>query len=723
MAGPTGKVVDMSTSLARPTPPRPAKRPHVHRHHGDERVDEYAWLRERDNPETVAHLEAENAYTEKVLAHLEGLREELFEEYRSRIKETDEDVPARDGAWEYYTRTVKGLQYPIFARQPLGAGPPGGEKEHVLLDCNEAAKGMEYFALGAFAVSPGGRLLAYSVDTNGSEEFTLYIKDLETGELLPDVIAPTGYGAQWSADEQFLFYTTLDAAHRPWKLWRHRLGTDPAEDVCLYTEEDEAFYLSIGRTRSRTWLVMGLHAAESSEIHVLPTTEPEGDWRLVARRRPGVEYTLDHHGDRFLIVTNDQGPDFRLAQAPVDDPRPGRWSTVIAHQKGVRIASVDAFARHVVVSLREDGRTELDVIEADALPRLPGPQDDGDRAVSVQRRRIAFEEPIYTVDLGVNREFDTSTIRIEYTSLTTPNSIIDVDLDTDTRTLRKQQPVLGVDLSRYRSAREWATAPDGTKVPISIVWRDDRPQGGPLLLYGYGSYEHSLDPWFSTLRLSLLDRGVAFAIAHVRGGGEMGRAWYDHGKKLEKPNTFTDFIACADYLVETGWTTRDKLAIRGGSAGGLLIGAVLNLRPDLCAAAVAEVPFVDALTTILDPSLPLTVREWDEWGNPLEDPEVYAVMKSYAPYDNVAHARYPAIYATAGLNDPRVSYWEPAKWVARLRDRMTGGGPVLLKTELGAGHGGPSGRYDAWKDEAGIQAFLLDALGVVESSASPGDGP
>jgi oligopeptidase B len=488
--------------------------------------------------------------------------------------------------------------------------------------------------------------------------------------------------------------------------------------VCVHTESDEAFYLGVGRTRSREWLVMGLHATESSEVRILRADDAEGDWRLVAARRPGVEYTLDHHGDRFLIVTNDEGPDFRLAQAPVDDPGPDHWVDVIPHQQGVRIVTVDAFARHVVVSLREDGRTELDVIAADTLagdPREAAPVAAG------SRRRLEFDEPIYSVDVGVNREFDTSVLRIDYASLTTPSSVIDVDLDTDRRELRKQQPVLNVDLGRYQSAREWATAADGTKIPISVVWRDDRATGGPLLLYGYGSYEHSMDPWFSTLRLSLLDRGFAFAIAHVRGGGEMGRAWYEHGKRLEKPHTFTDFVACADHLVESGWTSREGLAIRGGSAGGLLIGAVLNLRPDLCAAAVAEVPFVDALTTILDPSLPLTVREWDEWGNPVEDPEVYAVMKSYAPFDNVAERDYPAIYATAGLNDPRVSYWEPAKWVARLRDRMTGGGPVVLKTELGAGHGGPSGRYDAWKDEAGVHAFVLDAVHAVTTAGIPGE--
>lgn len=672
-----------------PTPPRPEQRPITRVHHGDQRIDEYAWFRDKDDPAVRAHLEAENAYTREVLAGQESLRDELFEEFRSRIQETDEDVPAPDGPWEYYTRTVEGLQYAIYARRPRGGGD-----EHVLLDCNELAEGQEYFALGAFSVSPSGRLLAYSTDTDGSEEFRLRVKDLTTGELLSDEIAPVGYGAVWSADEEYLFYTTLDAAHRPWKLWRHRIGTAAEEDVCLYTEEDEAFFLGVGRTRSREWLVMGLSATESSEVRVLRADDPTGEWRLIAERRPGVEYGIEHHGDRFLIVTNDTGPDFRVAQAPVENPGPENWTDLVPHRPGVRIVDIDAFKDHFVLSLRSEGRTELDLIDA----------------ATHKRTRLQFDEPIYTVGVGANREFDTDVLRIHYTSLTTPASTIDINVRTDERVLRKRQPVLNVDLSRYRSAREWATAPDGMKIPISLVWRDERREGGPLLLYGYGSYEHAIDPYFSTLRLSLLDRGVTFAIAHVRGGGEMGRAWYEQGKKLLKTNTFLDFVACADHLVKSGWTTYDRLAIRGGSAGGLLIGAVLNHRPDLCAAAVAEVPFVDALTTILDPTLPLTVREWDEWGNPIEDPEVYAVMRSYSPFDNVRTAKYPAVYATAGLNDPRVSYWEPAKWVARLRDRMTGGGPVLLKTELGAGHGGPSGRYDAWRDEAQVQAFVLSII-------------
>jgi oligopeptidase B len=681
-----------------PTPPRPKQELTVRVKHGDERPDEYAWLRddERKNPEIRAHLEAENAYVEAVLADQEGLRTELFEEFKSRILETDEDVPYPDGEWEYYTRTVEGQQYAIYCRKPRGGGD-----EQVLLDCNQVAEGTEYFALGAYSVSPSANLLAYSSDTNGSEEFTLRVKDLRTGELLSDEIAPTGYGAVWSADEDYLFYTTLDAAHRPYKLWRHRLGTPASDDVLIYTEEDEAFFLGVGRSRSREWLVMQLYATESSEVRVLRTSDPTGEWQMVAERRPGIEYGLDHHGDRFLIVTNDQGPDFRVAQAPVSSPGPENWTDFIPHQAGVRIVDIDAFQDHLVLAYRAEGRTELDLIDV----------------ATEKRTRLEFEEPIFSVGLGVNREYSTQVLRIGYTSLTTPSSTIDIDLVTGERTLRKQQPVLNVDLSRYHSAREWAVAPDGTRVPISLVWKDERADEAPMLLYGYGSYEHSIDPYFSTFRLSLLDRGVTFAIAHIRGGGEMGRAWYDNGKKLQKNNTFLDFVACADHLVRTGWTRRDALAIRGGSAGGLLIGAVLNHRPNLCAAAIAEVPFVDALTTILDPSLPLTVREWDEWGNPIEDPEVYAVMRSYAPYDNVRTAAYPAIYATAGLNDPRVSYWEPAKWVARLRDRSTGGGPVLLKTELGAGHGGPSGRYDAWKDEAQVQAFLLTAIGAAKTSA------
>ena len=671
------------------TPPRPEQRPVTSLHHGDQRIDDYAWIRDRDDPAVLELLKAENSYADEILAHTEPVREQLFAEYKSRILETDEDVPYRYGDWEYYSRMVEGLQYAILCRRPAGGGD-----EQIMLDMNELAGDHEFFSLGAASVSGSGKLLAYSVNYDGNEKFELRVKDLATGELLPDTVPETSYGAVWSADETYLFYTTLDDAHRPDKLWRHRLGSDTSEDVCVFTEPDDAFFLGAGKTRSQQYLVMALHAKESSECWVLPADDPTGEWRLIARRRAGIEYDLEHHSDRFFFITNDEGPDFRVAQAPVDSPGIENWTDFVPHTPGVRIEDLDAFADHLVLSYRADGRTELDVLSVDGT----------------QRRRLEFDEPIYSVGVGANREFDTSLLRIGFVSLTTPGSTIDIDVPTDQRTLRKQQPVLNVDLSQYTSTREWATAADGTQVPISLVWRKDRPAGGPLLLYGYGSYESSMDPWFSTLRLSLLDRGVAFGIAHIRGGGEMGRAWYENGKKLRKPNTFTDFVAAADHLVHAGWTSRERLAIRGGSAGGLLIGAVLNHRPNLCAAAVAEVPFVDALNTILDPSLPLTVLEWDEWGNPVEDPEVYAVMKSYAPYDNVQHAVYPAIYATGGLNDPRVSYWEPAKWVARIRDRMIGGGPVLLKTELGAGHGGPSGRYNAWKDEARIQAFILDRI-------------
>ncbi|HEY6739959.1 MAG TPA: oligopeptidase B, partial [Actinopolymorphaceae bacterium] len=477
-------------------PPRPEQRPTTVTFHGDERIDEYAWMRDREDPAVIAHLEAENAYTDALLAHLEPLRDELFTEFKSRIQETDEDVPYPYGDWEYYTRTVEGRQYSIYCRQPRGGGP-----EQILLDGNELAGHSEYFALGAYAVSPSGNLLAHSVDFDGNEKYRLQIKDLRTGDLLPDVIPETYYGTVWSADESFVFYTTVDDAHRPHELWRHRLGTDVAEDVCVYTEDDPAFYVGIGKTRSREWLVMSVHAKESSETWILRADDPEGEWRLVAPRRPAVEYELEHRGDTFYFVTNDTGPDFRVAQAPVADPRVENWTDFIPHTPGVRIEAIDAFADHLVLSYRTAGRTELDVLVGD------------------ERRRLEFDEPIYTVGLGVNREFDTSTLRIGYVSLVTPGSTIDIDLTTDERTVRKVEPVLGVDLSRYRSTREWATAADGTKVPISLVWREDREPGGPLLLYGYGSYEASMDPWFSTLRLSLLDRGVAFGVAHVRGGG------------------------------------------------------------------------------------------------------------------------------------------------------------------------------------------------------------
>ncbi|HKA84292.1 MAG TPA: S9 family peptidase [Acidimicrobiales bacterium] len=687
---------DHAASATAPAAPPVAQRVPVERRvHGETVVDEYAWLRDRDDPEVIAHLERENAYLREVLAPTAGLRRAVFDEIKARTQETDLTVPVRKGEWWYYGRTVEGQQYAIRCRR-TEAGDDGTEQ--VLVDFNEVAGDSPYLGVGAFDVSPDHRIVAYSVDFDGAELFTMRFKDLETGAHLPDEIPGTYYGTAWSADGGTFFYVTPDEARRPYRLWRHRVGTDVSADELVYEEEDERFFLGVHLSRSERFVVLGLDSMVTSEARVLPADDPTGEFRVIEARRDGVEYDVDHQGDRFLIVTNDQAQDFRLVAAPVAAPGREHWRDVIPHVPGTRIQAAEAFAGHVVVHLRRDGLRGLRVI----------------RAADGATHDVEFDEPVYTVTgSGDNPEYDSTLYRFHYTSLVTPASVYDYDLDARTRTLRKRQPVLGdFDPDRYESRREWATAPDGTAVPVSLVRRRDRPEGpAPTLLYGYGAYEASMDPGFSIARLSLLDRGVTFAIAHVRGGGEMGRRWYEDGKLLRKRNTFTDFIAAADHLIARGYTRPDLLAARGGSAGGLLVGAVANLAPEMFRAIVAEVPFVDNVNTILDPSLPLTVTEWEEWGNPAADAEAYRYMRSYSPYENVGGHPYPAILATAGLNDPRVSYHEPAKWVARLRATATGGAPVLLKVEMGAGHSGPSGRYDAWHDEALVLAFVLDQIG------------
>ncbi|HLR97470.1 MAG TPA: S9 family peptidase, partial [Jiangellaceae bacterium] len=628
----------------------------------------------------------------------------------SRTLQTDLSVPFRRDGWWYYSRTEQGQQYgrhcrsatePQIPTDPTQAQPAPAD-EQVMLDENALAGDSPYFALGTLTVSPDGHLLAYSTDYDGSEEYTLRVKDLRTGEVLPDEIPNTYYSTAFSTDASVLFYTTVDAAMRPYRVWRHVLGTSANDDVVVHQEDDERFFLGVGLTRSRSYLLITLGSAITTEMRVLAADNPLGEFRVVEPRQDGVEYTLDHAGDQFYIVHNARAMDFELDRAPVSDPGRAHWEQVIAHRPGTRIEDVDAFADHLVVSLRQDGATGLHVLPLTDAGAQPGYD-------------LEFREQVRTVGLGVNAEFDTSTLRLGYMSLTTPRSAYDHDLHAGERRLRKQTPVLGgVDLEDYTSTREWAVAQDGTRVPISVVSRRDTPRDGtaPCLLYGYGSYEASMDPYFSIPRLSLLDRGFVFAIAHVRGGGEMGRSWYENGKLLHKRNTFTDFVTVATHLVQAGWTAHERLVGRGGSAGGLLIGAVANLAPSAFGALVAEVPFVDALNTILDPTLPLTVIEWEEWGNPVESAEVYAYMKSYSPYENVAAQRYPAMLATTGLNDPRVGYHEPAKWVARLRATATGDQPLLLKTEMGAGHAGPSGRYDAWWDEAFVLAFIIDTVGT-----------
>ncbi|MGC4877460.1 S9 family peptidase [Micromonospora sp. DT43] len=696
----------MTTETA---PPAAKRVPTERTHHGDTVVDEYAWLAAKDDPETIAYLTAENAYTEERTAHLAALRADLFEETRQRTRETDLSVPNRKGGHWYYTRTIEGQQYGVHCRRAVRDGetdPPVSadgaplDGEEVLLDGNLLAEGHDFFSLGAFDVSPDGRWLAYSTDFSGDERFTLRVKDLSTGELLPDEVPDTFYGTAWSADASVLFYVTVDDAWRPNRVWRHTIGAAASDDVVVHEEDDERFWVGVELTRSEKFILVDIHSKVTSEVLVIPAGNPTGAPAVIAPRRQGVEYAVEHHGHRFLILHNDGAEDFALAFTSADAP--GDWVPLIEHTPGTRLEAVDAFANHLVVSLRTEGLTGLRV--------LPVGSDDS--------YDIDFPEPLYSVGLDANPEYRTGQIRLRYSSLVTPDSVYDYDLVTRQMVLRKQKPVLPgpdgrpYDPAEYEQHRDWALADDGTRVPISLVCRVGTPRDGsaPCELYGYGSYEASMDPWFSVARLSLLDRGVVFAVAHTRGGGELGRRWYDQGKMLAKKNTFTDFVACARHLVKSGWTASDRLVARGASAGGLLMGAVANLAPDAFTGIVAQVPFVDALTSILDPSLPLTVTEWEEWGNPLDDPEVYAYMKSYTPYENVAAVDYPAILAVTSLNDTRVLYSEPAKWIARLRATAPQG-DYLLKTEMGAGHGGPSGRYDAWREEAFINAWILDRLG------------
>jgi oligopeptidase B len=564
-----------------------------------------------------------------------------------------------------------------------------------MLDGNELAGDSDFFALGAFDVSPDGKRLAYSTDFDGDERFTLKIRDLGNGEDLPDAIEGVFYGSAWSADASTLFYITADEAWRPNQVHKHVVGTAAGDDTVVYEEPDERFWVGVDLTRSERFILIDIQSKVTSEVLAIPADAPDTAPRSIAPRRPGVEYGVEHHGHRFLILHNDGAEDFALSYTSADAP--GAWTTLIEHSPGTRLLDVDAYVGHLVVSLRRDGLTGVRVM----------PLDGG------TPYEVSFPEPIYAVGPESGPEYDTTSFRLHYTSLVTPDSIYDCDLQTGTLTLRKQKPVLGgYDAADYEQHREWALAEDGTRVPISLVCRRGTPQDGsaPAVIYGYGSYEASMDPWFSVGRLSLLDRGVVFAVAHVRGGGELGRRWYEQGKLLAKKNTFSDFVAAAERLVKAQWTASDRLVARGGSAGGLLMGAVANLAPEDFVGIVAQVPFVDALNTILDPSLPLTVTEWEEWGNPLESREVYEYMKSYAPYENVTARRYPAILAVTSLNDTRVFYHEPAKWVARLR-ALSPETPVLLKTEMGAGHGGPSGRYDAWREEAFVNAWILDVVG------------
>ena len=680
-------------------PPIARREPKQTPMHGAVLTDDYAWLREKESPEVTAYLNAENAYAEAAMAPLAGLRQELYEEMLSHMKQTDVTVPYRDGAWWYYARTEEGKQYATHCRK---ADLPGAE-EQIILDGNALAEGQSFMAIGDTDVSDDGRWLAYSVDFTGFRQYTLYIKDLTTGELLDGTVERVG-SITWAADNLALFYTVEDEEQkRQYQLWRHTLGSAHAADVLVFEEPDERFNLGAGRTRDGKFLIMEASSHTTSESRFLAANDPAGAWTLVAEREDEHEYAIDHRNGLWFIRTNDQGRNFRLVTAPVATPGREHWTALLDHRTDIMLEEVDLFERFFVSCEREDG-----------LPRLRlWSFTQNDRAI--QSNEIRFPEPVYSAFPHINREFGATAYRYAYQSLVTPSSVYEYDLATGNSTLLKQLEVPGgFDRDRYASERVFATASDGARVPISLVYRKDaRVRGGnPLYVYAYGSYGYSLPVGFNANRLSLLDRGVVMAYAHIRGGGDMGKPWHDAGKMLTKRNTFTDFIASVQHLTASGYGDPSRVAIEGGSAGGLLMGAVTNLRPDLFRAVLSHVPFVDVMNTMLDASLPLTVPEYEEWGNPNEE-EYFHYMLSYSPYDNLKAGSYPAMLVKTSLNDSQVMYWEPAKYVAKLRTLKTDETPLLLVTNMEAGHGGASGRYDYLKEIAFDYAFLLRELGLV----------
>jgi oligopeptidase B len=697
--------MDVSATVAAPQTP---KDPIARLMHGDTTIDEYAWLEDVADPRTVAFYEAQHAYAASVLDEQVPLREEILAEIHARNAVRDLTAPLRKGGWWYYTRTVPTGQYQIHCRRAVRStddGPPmsvdGGplDGEEVLLDLNELAAGHDYFALGTFAVSPDGTRLAFSVDTSGKERFTMYVRDLDTGATLADGITDAFFGCAFSRDGQTLFYITVNEAWRPYRVWRHRVGTPADDDELVYEESDERFGVRVSPSRNESLVVITAISRSTGEVWLVDADAPASAAVVVSPRRDGVAYTVDHQagpdGGRLLVLHNANGPNFELATAPMTAP--AEWTTVVPHRDDTRLVSVYAFDTFVAVAYRRHGLTGIRVL------RAAGAGDD-----------IPFDEPIYTVRAIGNTDHRATTLRLSYTSFVTPESIYEYDIGSNTLRLIQRQEIrtpwggVAFDPANYEQTREWAIAPDGTAIPMSIVVRRDIPRDGsaPFLLMGYGAYDISMDPGFVIPRLSLLDRGCGFAIAHVRGGGELGRGWYDAGRLARKPSSFDDFLASARHLVHNKWTSADRLVTRGGSAGGLLVGATVNLDPAAFAGVVTQVPFVDVLTAILDPDRPLTVGEWEEWGDPVHDPEAYRRIKSYSPYENVRRTTYPPILALPSANDTRVPACEGAKWVARLQERAAGG-PFLLRTSTAGGHGGQSGRHDRWLDEAVVLAWVL----------------
>jgi oligopeptidase B len=690
----TFSLINGQTTQTTLKPPVAKKIPKDVTAQGDKRTDDYFWFREKTNPEVLSYLDAENAYAEAFMKPTVEFQDTLYKEMLSRIKQSDLAVPYKLGEYYYYTRTEEGKQYPIYCRK-LGSLDA---KEEVTLDLNEMAKGMKFLSIGTYSVSDDGNLLAYSTDTTGYRQYTLRVKDLRTGQILPDKVERVT-SAVWAADNRTLFAVTEDqVTKRSDKFWRHTLGSDKTDLV--YDEKDELYDIGVYRTRDRKYAILQSESKTTTESRYLPSDDPAAEPKVVIPREKDHEYYVDYRDGLFYIRTNKGAKNFKLVTAPVDDPQEKNWKEIIAPRKTVKIEDTDLFANHLVVTEREDGLLKLRVTDF-----RTGKTD-----------YIKFSEPVYTVTGSNNPEYNSETFRFNYQSLVTPSSVFDYDMNTGKQTLKKQTDVLGgYDPSRYTSERIYATASDGTKIPMSVVYKKGIKLDGknPTLLYGYGSYGVSMNPTFSSSRLSLLDRGVVYAIAHIRGGGELGEEWYDAGKMKTKRNTFTDFIAAAEHLIKSKYTSSDRLVIQGGSAGGLLMGAVTNMRPDLFKAVVAQVPFVDVINTMLDASLPLTTSEYLEWGNPNVKAE-YDYIRTYSPYDNIAARKYPAMLIKVSLNDSQVPYWEGAKFAAKLRTMKTDSNPLLLKTNMGAGHGGSSGRYDALHESSFDYAFMLTQMGITK---------
>lgn len=675
-----------------PQPPVAKKVPKVTTIHGDTLVDNYFWLRERENLEVKAYLLAENAYADAIMSPTIPLQEALYKEVLSHIKETDLSVPYRDGDYYYYSRTEQGKNYTIFCRKKGSLNA----KEEIILDVNELAKGLPYLGIGAVEVSNDGNLLAFSTDTTGYREYTLQVKDLRTGIILPDKIEKVSYSVSWANDNKTIFYSTIDHAKRPYRIQRHVLGS--SQDDLVYEDLDERFYVNAYGTRDRKYILISSGSTDTSEVSYIPADHPDQKPAVILPRETRHEYSVDHRSGFFYILTNKNAKNFRLVQVPDGSPQSENWKELIPHRKEVMLEDVDLFENHAVISEREGGLEYLDILDLS----------------SGKAHRIQVPEPVYSIYASANPEFHTNVLRFGYQSLVTPSSIFDYNMDSRERTLLKQQEVPAYDPSNYQSERSFATAPDGARIPVSIVYRKGLKMDGsaPLLLEGYGAYGAPYSVGFSAYRLVLMDRGMVYAIAHIRGGGDMGKEWYEQGKMFNKKNTFTDFISVAEYLITEKYTSSNRLVATGGSAGGLLMGAITNMRPDLFHAIVNYVPYVDVINTMLDPTIPLVVPEYLEWGNP-NIKEEYVYMKSYSPYDNIAAKEYPAILVRTSFWDSQVGYWEPAKYVAKLRTFKTDKNLLLLKTELeSGGHGGKSGRYDSLRDDAFDYAFILTQVGI-----------